>query len=154
MTVQKFNALAVDANAASKTRNNLDTLALLVEEIKAIRRAMGCASGGTGAGYLVGSESFATANPADGAGITSTGATVTGAALGDFVLAAPSVDMQGGILTAYVSATNTVKSRYQNESGGAVTVGTFTVKYIVIPQAAAVAALVAMALTQTAGTAS
>lgn len=57
---------------------------------------------------------------ADGAGETSTGITVTGAALGDYVLVSAPYDLQGLTATAYVSATNTVKIRLQNESAGTV----------------------------------
>lgn len=157
MTVQKFNALAVDANAASKTRNNLDTLALLVEEVKAIRRAMGSSSGGSGAGMLCGSATFDGANNADGVGQTGT-ITVTGARVGDFVMISFGVDLAGQLVTGYVSANDTVSFRLQNESGGAVDLASTTVRALVIPFAACVsangAALAAMALTQTAGTAS
>jgi hypothetical protein len=54
---------------------------------------------------------------ADGAGETKSGITVTGAALGDFVDASLSVDIQGMILTAWVSSANTVAARIQNETG-------------------------------------
>jgi hypothetical protein len=55
----------------------------------------------------------------DAAGTTEA-ITVTGAALGDFVLVAHSLDCQGVTVTAYVSAANTVSIRYQNESAGTV----------------------------------
>lgn len=56
----------------------------------------------------------------DAAGETSTGFTVTGAALGDFVLVAAPYDLQDITVTAYVQAANTVEIRVQNE--GAATV--------------------------------
>lgn len=54
---------------------------------------------------------------ADGAGVTTT-VTCTGAALGDFALPSFSLDLQHITVTAYVSATDTVSVRFQNESGG------------------------------------
>jgi len=69
-------------------------------------------------------------NLADGAGETSSGITVTGAAFGDYVMAAAPYDLQGITATAYVSASDTVKIRLQNESGGAIDLasGTWTVR--------------------------
>lgn len=59
-------------------------------------------------------------NLVDGAGETSSGITVTGAAFGDFVDVAAPYDLQGITVTAYVSASDTVKIRAQNETGGAI----------------------------------
>lgn len=70
---------------------------------------------------------------ADGAGETSSGITVTGAALGDFVLVAAPYDLQDLIATAYVQATNTIEIRIQNENAGAnvnLASGTWAVKVI------------------------
>ncbi len=66
---------------------------------------------------LAGSKTHDFGSLADGAGETTT-VTVTGAALGDFAEASLSVDLQGMTMTAWVSATNTVSVRLQNESGG------------------------------------
>lgn len=71
-------------------------------------------------------------NLADGAGETKS-VTVTGAALGDFVLIAPPYDLQDMLLTAYVQATNTVEVRLQNESGGAINLASGTWKVVVFP---------------------
>lgn len=68
----------------------------------------------------------------DGAGATSSGITVTGAALGDYVLISCSLDLQGMTLTAYVSAANTVKFRMQNESGGTIDLASATFKVKVL----------------------
>ncbi|UIJ43802.1 right-handed parallel beta-helix repeat-containing protein [Sphingomonas cannabina] len=57
---------------------------------------------------------------ADGAGETSAAITVTGAAIGDFVMAAAPYDLQGITCSAYVSAANTVRIRLQNETGAVV----------------------------------
>lgn len=56
-----------------------------------------------------------------GSGVTSTAVTVTGAALGDFVMVSAPYDMQGVDATAYVSAANTVKIRLSNLTGATVT---------------------------------
>ena len=58
------------------------------------------------------------ASLADGAGAT-TAVTVTGAALGDFVLVAAPYDLVDVTVTAYVQAANAVEIRVQNESGAA-----------------------------------
>jgi len=61
----------------------------------------------------------ATVDPAslvDAAGATSS-VTVTGAALGDFVLVAAPYDLVDVTVTAYVQSANTVEIRVQNESG-------------------------------------
>jgi hypothetical protein len=57
---------------------------------------------------------------ADGAGETSPDITFIGATLGDFVIVSAPYTLDGVICTAYVSATNTIKVRLQNESGGVV----------------------------------
>lgn len=69
---------------------------------------------------LPGSATIDPASLADGAGATST-ITVTGVVLGKFAVdvIAP-YDLQGLIVTGYVSAANTVAIRIQNESGGTV----------------------------------
>jgi hypothetical protein len=69
---------------------------------------------------------------ADGAGETSAAITVTGAALGDFVLVAAPYDLQGITCNGYVSAANTVKIRLQNETGDTIDLasGTWKVKVI------------------------
>lgn len=67
----------------------------------------------------------------DAAGETKT-ATVTGAALGDYVLVAAPYDLSGLTVTAYVSATDTVSIRLQNESGATVDLasGTWKIKVL------------------------
>lgn len=67
---------------------------------------------------------------ADAAGVTTT-VTVTGAALGDIALASFSLDLQGITVTAWVSATNTVSVRFQNESGGVLDLASGTLKAMV-----------------------
>lgn len=72
-------------------------------------------------------------NPAslnDGAGETSTSITVTGAALGDYVVVSAPYDLQDMTVTGYVTATDTVEIRLQNESTATVNLaeGTWTVR--------------------------
>lgn len=66
---------------------------------------------------ISGSTTYDPPSLADGAGATTT-VTVTGAALGDFADASFSRDLQGITVNAWVSATDTVSVRFQNESGG------------------------------------
>jgi parallel beta-helix repeat protein len=66
---------------------------------------------------LFGSATFDPTSLADGAGETTT-VTVTGAALGDFATVSFSVALSDVIMTAWVSAADTVSVRFQNESGG------------------------------------
>lgn len=80
---------------------------------------------------LVAQATINPSNLADGAGETKT-ATVTGAALGDFVLVSAPYDLQGITVTAYVSAASTVSVRLQNESGGAIDLASGTWRFLVI----------------------
>lgn len=76
----------------------------------------------------------ATYNPpslADGAG-TTTSVTVTGALLGDFALASFSLDLQGILMTAYVSTNDTVSIRLQNETGGVLDLASGTLTALTI----------------------
>lgn len=68
---------------------------------------------------------------ADGAGVTTT-VSVPGASLGDIAQATFSLDLQGILLTAWVSAANTVSVRFQNETGGVIDLasGTITARVI------------------------
>jgi hypothetical protein len=81
---------------------------------------------------LSGSATWDPGSLADGAGETSAAITVTGAALGDFVLVSAPYDLQGITCNGYVSAANTVKIRLQNETGGVIDLasGTWKVKVI------------------------
>jgi len=81
---------------------------------------------------LEGSLVWNPGNLVDGAGETSSGITVTGAAFGDFVLVAAPYDLQGITVTGYVSASDTVKIRAQNETGGAIDLasGTWLVRVL------------------------
>jgi hypothetical protein len=74
---------------------------------------------------LTGTATYDPGNLVDGAGETTT-VTVTGAALGNFAEVSFSLDLQGVTLTAWVSADDTVSVRFQNETGGAIDLGSGT----------------------------
>lgn len=74
----------------------------------------------------VASAVYDPANLADGAGVTTTIA-LAGAALGDMVIGSFSLDIQGILVTYYVSAVNTIAIRFQNETGGAIDLGSGTI---------------------------
>ena len=84
---------------------------------------------------LFGSATVDVASLLDAAGATSSGITVTGAALGDFVLFSHGVDLQGISATAYVQAADTVEVRFQNESGGTLDLASTTTRVLVLPAA-------------------
>jgi hypothetical protein len=58
--------------------------------------------------------------------------TVTGAALGDYTIASLAVDVAGITVTSYVSATDTVSVRFQNESGGTLDLASATLRILVL----------------------
>lgn len=91
------------------------------------------------AGLKTGSAVYDAASLIDGAGATST-ITVTGAALGDYVVAVScSVDLQGILLTGYVSAADTVSFRLQNETTGTIDLASATYRAVVLPRTSFVA---------------
>lgn len=85
-----------------------------------------------GGGWLTGSEVKDFASVADGA-FASEDVTVTGAALGDAVVdVSSSVAIPAGAtLTGQVTATDTVTTVLQNESGGAVDLASTTIRVVV-----------------------
>lgn len=87
-----------------------------------------------GADALYGSATVDVASLSDAAGATSSGITVTGAALGDYVFFSHGVDLAGISATAYVQAANTVEVRFQNESGGVLDLASTTTRVVVVPQ--------------------
>jgi hypothetical protein len=83
---------------------------------------------GTDRTLLVGSDTVNPGNIVDGAAENS-GVTVPGAELGDRVVDwSFSLDTQGLILYAYVSAADTVTVRFQNETGGDINLGSGTLR--------------------------
>ena len=77
--------------------------------------------------WLRGSATYDPASLLDGDGAT-TAVTVTGASLGDFAEASFSLDLQGITLTAWVSSSNTVSVRFQNETTGTIDLGSGTLR--------------------------
>lgn len=75
------------------------------------------------------------ASLADAAGETKV-VTVTGARLGDFVLATPIIDAIDLLWTAYVQADDTVEIRVQNEAAGARNLASTTWRILVLRPAA------------------
>lgn len=81
------------------------------------------------------SATYDAASLADAAGETTT-VTVGGAQLGDFAFASFSLDNQDIVMTAYVSAANTVSVRLQQENAGsAVDLASGTLRVGVVPRA-------------------
>lgn len=79
---------------------------------------------------LTGSATYDPPSLVDGAGATTT-VTVTGAILGDYAVASFSRDLQGITVTAWVSATDTVSVRFQNETGGPIDLASGTLRALV-----------------------
>lgn len=82
---------------------------------------------------LDGSATWNAGSLVDGAG-ESKDITVTGAALGDFVVASLGVDIVDFVVSASVTATDTVTVRLQNESGSTVDLASTTVYVRVLPR--------------------
>lgn len=77
----------------------------------------------------------ATIDPASlttGSGATSSAITVTGAEFGDYVLVAAPYDLQGVRCFGYVSAADTVKVRFENNTGSTIDLdsGTYNIKVL------------------------
>jgi hypothetical protein len=70
---------------------------------------------------LTGIVSYDPPSLIDGDGVTTT-VTVTGATLGNLVSISADDDLQGVLMTAWVSAADTVSVRFQNETGGPVNI--------------------------------
>lgn len=84
---------------------------------------------------LFGSETWDPGSLAVGAGSISTGTTITGAALGDTVVASWPSNLQGFTLNGYVSAANTVRAVLFNAAaGGPIDFGSSVIQYRVIKQ--------------------
>lgn len=79
---------------------------------------------------ITGTATYDPASLADAEGATTT-ITVTGAALGNHCLVSNSLDLQGIGLTAYVSATDTVAVRFQNETTGVIDLASATLSAVV-----------------------
>lgn len=113
-----------NAQEGSGARSLFQLFTAFLADITAIRAVL--------AGVLSGSATFNAADLVDGTGELTT-ITVTGAALGDFVLVSHGVDLAGLVVTGYVSAADTVTVRFQNETGGNVNLASTTLRVRVIP---------------------
>ena len=80
---------------------------------------------------LTGSVTADLASVADGDEVAQS-ITVTGAALGDFVLVSCSIDTADGTLTGSVTSANTVEVVLANNTGGALNLGSATYKAVVL----------------------
>lgn len=144
--IQNTTAVAI----ASSNEGMQSLLCTIYDELAKIRKMLGCASGGSGAGILIGSKTWDPGAVADSTAQTTTTLTVTGALVGDLVLCAFSLTLAGVTLSAYVSAADTVTFKIDgNTSGGSVNLASGTVSCMVIPQAAMAQALTAMVLSKT-----
>jgi len=102
----------------------LDALRTLANEVRTDRATI-----------LTGTTTWNPGNLADGAGETKA-VTVTGAALGDIAIACLDKDISEMVISAHVSAADTVEVRLQNETTGAVDVADGNVYVMVIPTTA------------------
>jgi hypothetical protein len=84
---------------------------------------------------LEATEVFDAASIADGDEVVGE-ITVTGAALGDFVLASMSIDVADLTLAAAVTAANTVTYQLLNNTGGAIDLASGTLRVRVLPAGA------------------
>lgn len=81
--------------------------------------------------YYANSTAATPGTLADGAGTTVTGFSPSGTGLGDVVMPSYSQDLQGVTLTAYMSSAGNVAYRFQNETGGSVTLAAGNLKAII-----------------------
>jgi hypothetical protein len=123
-----FSNPAVENQSFANSAGNLGTL---VAALQNVVKYLGLLSNAINAAFPAPLTSSATYNPPNivsGSSISTT-VTVAGAALGNYVTASFSLDLQGLTLSAYVSAPNTVTVIFANNTGGAIDLasGTLTV---------------------------
>lgn len=128
------------ADLNSQDQNLEDKLNSLLTDITAVRTVLG--------GILTGSEAYDAGSIVDGDEEVGE-ITISGAALGDFVLVSHSLDVADLAITGAVTAADTVTYQLLNNTGGAVDLAAGTVYVVVIPRATFAAPA---ALTTTAGT--
>jgi len=117
----------------TNTQYHADLKALMtafLADITAIRATL--------AGILTGSATWNAGSIADG-DMESKDITVTGAAIGDFVLISMGVDVVDLVVSGQVTATDTVTATLANNTGGAVDLASTTVRAVVLPRASFVA---------------
>lgn len=81
--------------------------------------------------YYANATTYDPPSLADGAGVTTTVFAPSGVSVGDLVFPSFSQDLQGIMLTAWVSAPGVVSYRFQNETGGAVDLASGTLRAII-----------------------
>lgn len=121
----------------SITKGNQE-LARLLESMLADLTALH----GSFSGILTGSATWDAGSIADGDEEVKE-ITVTGAALGDFVLVSSSIDVADLGLVAQVTAADTVTAQLLNNTGGAIDLTSETVRVVVIPSSFAAPAALA-----------
>lgn len=114
-----------DMPLATANADDQRILNLIYDEIKAIRNAFG-------GKILFANATVDVASLDDAVGATTSSIPVTGAALGDFVLCSTGVDLVGVTMTGYVDAADSVKIRFQNESGSTLDMASTTVRVLVL----------------------
>ncbi len=98
--------------------------------------------GGLLSSLLQGSATWDAASIADG-DEEAKEITVTGAALGDFVIVSASIDVADLVLAGQVTEADKVTASLANNTGGAIDLASMTVRALVIPRAALDAAVIA-----------
>lgn len=118
-------------NSASMSHAELQTLLdAFLTDITAVRAPL--------AGLLTGSVTWDAGSIADGDEEVKE-VTVTGAALGDFVLASHGVDVADLAIVGAVTAADTVTLQLLNNTGGAIDLASTTAYCVVLPRASFVA---------------
>lgn len=128
----------IDECESANHQSNKDVLNTIDNEILAIRASI--------PGILVGSATYDAGSIADGDEEIKS-ITVTGAALGDFVLASLSVDAADLTVTGFVKSADTVYVSLANNTGGAIDLASCTARVLVISKSAV--ALAAKVLAKT-----
>ena len=115
---------SIASTQVAQHADNSTLLNAFLTDITAIRTVL--------AGILTGSTTWDVGSLVDAAG-ESKDVTVTGAVLGDFAIASLGVDTVDMLVTATVTAADTVTVRVQNESGSTVDLASTTVRVVVLP---------------------
>lgn len=133
------NTLDTEFQMHARNKEHINNI---IDDLAGVRTAL-AAVNTLLAGFLEGSKTHDFGNLVDGAG-ESTDVTVTGAALGDYAMVSLGVDSVDLLVTANVTATDTVTVRVQNETTGAVDLASTTVRVLVIDRSVVLAALSAL----------
>jgi hypothetical protein len=131
LRIERVTSRTQEKDLRIQSAFNPEVIEMIVDEVVQMLQELEYA---TETVLLTGSAVYDPASLNDGAGVTTT-VTVTGAALGDWAQASFSLDLQSVLLSAYVSAANTVSVRFQNETTGTVNLSSGTIKVVVRPAA-------------------